>query len=97
VRDVDRLMRLALRVLFYGAPVIYPLAKVRNSTMPQWVKDAYEANPLVGIFQLHHAAWYPGEFPSASLLTITIAGCVMVLLCGLWVFRSLEPAVLKEL
>jgi ABC-2 type transport system permease protein len=51
----------------------------------------------VGIFQLHHAAWYPGEFPSASLLIKTIAGCVIVLLCGLWVFRSLEPAVLKEL
>jgi ABC-2 type transport system permease protein len=97
LRDVDRLMRLALRLLFYGAPIIYPLAKVRTSHLPGWAKSAYEANPLVGIFQLHHAAWYPSEFPSAPLLTITVVGCLVVLLWGWWVFRSLEPAVLKEL
>jgi ABC-2 type transport system permease protein len=90
-------MRLAQRILFYTAPIIYPLSRIKNAGMPDWVKLLYEANPLVGIFQLHHAAWYPEEFPSAGLLFAAVAGCLIVLLFGWWVFRRLEPQVLKEL
>jgi ABC-2 type transport system permease protein len=97
LRDVERFMRLAQRILFYAAPIIYPLSRIKQSSMPEWLKVAYEANPLVGIFQLHHAAWYPDEFPSASLLLTSMAGCLIVLLFGWWVFRRIEPQVLKEL
>ncbi|MER7168676.1 ABC transporter permease [Micromonospora sp. NPDC000207] len=97
MRDIERFMRLVIRVLFYASPIIYPLALVRDSDLPGWVKLGYELNPLVGIFQLHHAIWYPDEFPSARLLATTIAGSVLVLVVGWWAFRRLEPAVLKEL
>ncbi|MEJ3749900.1 ABC transporter permease [Actinomycetes bacterium KLBMP 9797] len=96
LRDVERFMRLATRVLFYATPIIYPLALVQNSGMPGWVKNLYELNPLVGIFQLQHAIWYPGEF-SLTLTAISAAGSLLMLFGGWWVFRSLEPAVLKEL
>ncbi|MEV0809894.1 ABC transporter permease [Micromonospora sp. NPDC050200] len=97
MRDVERFMRLIIRVLFYATPIIYPLSLVRESRMPGWVKVAYELNPLVGIFQLQHAIWYPDEFPDARLLATTVAGSLLVLLVGWWAFRRLEPAVLKEL
>ncbi|MGI5211681.1 ABC transporter permease [Plantactinospora sp. CA-290183] len=97
MRDIERLMRLVTRVLFYATPIIYPLTLVRNSSLPDWVKIAYEINPLVGIFQLHHAVWYPDEFPDARLLAVAAGGSLLVLLAGWWVFRRLEPAVLKEL
>lgn len=97
MRDVDRFMRLITRFLFYATPVIYPLALVRNSHMPEWVKITYEANPLVGILQLFRAVWYPTEFPELGLLTASVVGSLLVLLLGNWVFRRLEPAVLKEL
>ncbi|WP_432902704.1 ABC transporter permease [Micromonospora matsumotoense] len=97
MRDVERFMRLVIRVLFYATPIIYPLSLVRESGMPGWVKVAYELNPLVGIFQLQHAIWYPDEFPDARLLTTTVAGSLLVLVAGWWAFRRLEPAVLKEL
>jgi ABC-2 type transport system permease protein len=97
LRDVERTMRLVTRVLFYATPIIYPLSLVRNSGMPEWVKIAYEFNPLVGIFQLHHAAWYPDEFPDARLLIISVSISLVTFLGGWWVFRRLEPAVLKEL
>jgi len=97
MRDIERLMRLVTRVLFYATPIIYPLTLVRESSMPDWVKIAYEVNPLVGIFQLHHAVWYPDEFPDARLLTVSVGGSLLTLLAGWWVFRRLEPAVLKEL
>ncbi|MGC5017016.1 ABC transporter permease [Micromonospora sp. DT47] len=97
MRDVERFMRLIVRVLFYATPIIYPLSLVRQSGMPRWVKVVYELNPLVGIFQLQHAIWYPDEFPDARLLLTTVAGSVLVLAAGWWAFRRLEPAVLKEL
>jgi ABC-2 type transport system permease protein len=98
LRDVERFVRLVVRIVFYAAPIIYPLAKVYESTaLPGWAKQLYLANPMVGIFQLYHAAWFPSEWPSNSLLATTIAGTVVVLLLGLWVFHRLEAAVLKEL
>ena len=98
LRDVERFVRLVVRIVFYAAPIIYPLAKVYESTaLPGWAKQVYLANPMVGIFQLYHAAWFPSEWPSNSLLATTIAGTVVVLLLGLWVFHRLEAAVLKEL
>ncbi|MER7416617.1 ABC transporter permease [Micromonospora peucetia] len=97
MRDVERFMRLVIRVLFYATPIIYPLSLVRDSDLPGWLKIAYELNPLVGIFQLHHAVWYPDEFPDARLLATTVGVSLLVLAAGWWSFRRLEPAVLKEL
>jgi ABC-2 type transport system permease protein len=98
LRDVERFVRLVVRVLFYAAPIIYPLNKVHESTtLPGWAKHIYLADPMVGIFQLQHAAWFPQEWPSNALLATTVIGTIAVLLLGLWVFRRLEAAVLKEL
>lgn len=97
MRDIERVMRLVIRVLFYATPIIYPLSLVRDSGLPGWLKAGYELNPLVGIVQLHHAVWYPDEFPDAGLLVATVAGSLLVLAVGAVVFRRLEPAVLKEL
>ncbi|WP_018218262.1 ABC transporter permease [Salinispora vitiensis] len=97
MRDVERVMRLVVRVLFYATPIIYPFGLVRDSSLPDWLKVGYELNPLVGIFQLHHAVWYPDEFPDAGLLGTTVTGCLLVLAIGWWTFHRLEPAVLKEL
>ena len=65
--------------------------------MPEWAKIVYELNPLVGIFELFHAVWYPSEFPSAGLLIASVVGSLVLFFGGWWVFRRLEPAVLKEL
>jgi ABC-2 type transport system permease protein len=97
LRDVERFIRLVTRVLFYATPIIYPLSLVREAALPGWIKVLYEFNPLVGIFQLHHAVWYPDEFPDTRLLTVCIAGSLLALGGGAWVFRRLEPTVLKEL
>ncbi|MEO3776647.1 ABC transporter permease [Micromonospora sp. B11E3] len=97
MRDIERFMRLVIRLLFYATPIIYPLSLVRESAAPGWVKVAYELNPLVGVFQLHHAIWYPDQFPGVRLLATTIAVSLLVLVAGWWAFRRLEPAVLKEL
>jgi ABC-2 type transport system permease protein len=93
--DVERFMRLVQRMIFYGTPIIYPIDRVA-SNLGDWMW-VYNLNPLVGVFELHHAAWYPHTFPSSSLLTVCVVGCVATFVGGWLVFRRLEKAVLKEL
>ncbi len=98
LRDIERFVRLLVRVLFYSAPIIYPLDKVFSSTaLPEWAKKLYVLDPLVGIFQLHHAAWFPHEWPSPPILAAAAIGSAAIALAGWWTFRRLEPLVLKEL
>jgi ABC-2 type transport system permease protein len=95
LRDVERFMRLVQRLIFYGTPIIYPIDRVENS-LGDWVW-IYKLNPLVGILELHHSAWYPHAFPSPTLLAVCVAGCLVTFVVGWLVFRRLEPSVLKEL
>jgi ABC-2 type transport system permease protein len=97
LQDIERFMRLINRLLFYSAPLLYPLQMVEDSSLPGWAKAVYSANPLVGILEIHHAAWFPGLFPNLGLLATCVAGCLITLGAGWLVFRRLEPAVLKEL
>ncbi|MPZ27361.1 MAG: ABC transporter permease [Micromonosporaceae bacterium] len=97
MQDIERFMRMIQRLVFYGCPILYPLVLVETSTLPVWVKVIYKTNPLVGILEVHHAAWFPQLFPSAGLLITCVVGCLTMLVAGWLVFRRLEPAVLKEL
>lgn len=98
MRDIERFMSMISRLVFYSSPVLYPLAMVYEADqLPGWLKTVYLANPLVGIVELHHAAWFPHIFPSLGLLTGCLAGCLVTLMAGWLLFRRLEPAVLKEL
>lgn len=96
-RDVQRLMRLVMRIMFYAAPVIYPFSRVSDADMPEWAKTAYQANPFVGILRLHHGAWIPGETPGWEPVAYSAAVAIVVLFIGRWLFHRLEPSVLKQL
>jgi len=96
LRDVERFMRLVQRFIFYGTPIIYPLHQVESNLGTPWIW-VYKSNPLVGIIELHHSAWYPQTFPSPTLLIVCATGCVVTFVVGWLVFRRLEPSVLKEL
>jgi ABC-2 type transport system permease protein len=98
LRDIERFMSMISRLIFYSSPILYPLAMVETADrLPDWAKVVYQLNPLVGIVELHHAAWFPDVFPSPFLLIATLVGCLATLGFGWLLFRRLEPAVLKEL
>jgi ABC-2 type transport system permease protein len=67
-----------------------------DSGIPQWLKDLYLINPLVGIIELHHAVWSHHP-PSGLAVSAAIVGSLLMLFGGYWIFRKLEPSVLKEL
>lgn len=94
-RDVGRLLRVALRVLFYLSPVVYPTSRIHGLGAA-----LYSFNPMVGILELNRAVWYPGQVATGTLyqhLVYSAVGSVLLLVLGWWVFISLERPMLKEL
>lgn len=96
LRDIERFMRMVHRLIFYSTPILYPLALV-DEHLPTWAQMIYKANPLVGILELYHGAWFPQLYPSPGLLASGVLGSFITLVAGWLVFYRLEPAVLKEL
>lgn len=99
--DVERMMRVVTRIMFYTAPIVYPLTRITgvhgHGGLPAWGVRIYELNPFVGIFQMHHAAWEAGQNVSPTLVWKAVIGSVLVLVIGWWTFHKLESTVLKEL
>ncbi|TQN30380.1 ABC-2 type transport system permease protein [Haloactinospora alba] len=98
VRDVERVVRILNRVLFYASAIIYPANMVLGiEGIPDWFKVLYELNPLMGIFQMHHTVWFPHGAPSTLALSSALVGAVLMFVVGYTTFRRLETSVLKEL
>lgn len=96
LRDVSKILRIILRVMFYLSPVLYPSSRVNSGIGA----TLYQLNPLVGILQLSRAIWYPNQIPAGTLLVeflVSVGWAVFFLIVGWWTFISLERHVLKEL
>jgi ABC-2 type transport system permease protein len=99
VPDLDRLMRIFTRILFYLSPVLYGMANVqeRLSKGAEWVKAIYYVNPLAGQLDLYRASAFPEQFTGWGLVASSAFFSVMWLVVGAFVFTRLEKPMLKEL
>ena len=97
--DVERLMRIVLRLLFYFSPIIYGLNDVisgkRHLGLPG--PAVYILNPLAGILDLYRTAFFPDEFAGWTPVAVAAVISVGFLVAGIVVFRRLEGTVLKEI
>lgn len=91
VKDMDKIVPIVLRMLFYFSPILYSISQV-----PKAVRPYLEFNPLVGIFSFYRAAFFPGEL-RAQYVLLSVGTTVVLLVLGVLTFRRLEPAVLKEI
>lgn len=94
--DVERLMRIVLRLMFYFSPVIYGVHDVQQR-LGGVVADLYILNPLAGIFDLYRTAFFADNWAGWNAVGISAAICLAVLVVGILTFRRLEGAVLKEI
>jgi ABC-2 type transport system permease protein len=89
--DLERTTALILRALFYATPIIYGV-----SDLPGAFETLGAFNPLAGIVTLYRMAFFPDQWePTAILASVVMSFAILAL--GIWVFRSLERSVLKEL
>lgn len=90
-RDLERVIKLFLRFLFYASPIIYAY-----SDLPAAIQPWAALNPLSGIFDLYRAAFFPEEL-NWAVVGISAAMSVAILGLGIWIFRRAERSVLKEI
>jgi ABC-2 type transport system permease protein len=95
VPDMQRLIRVGTRLLFYASPIIYSLSDVSEP-----MRTIASLNPLAGILELWRAVWFPQEFEQNDLwplIGISVVVAVVILGIGIVVFGRLERTVLKEI
>jgi ABC-2 type transport system permease protein len=91
VRDLERIVRIALRLGFYASPVIFAVQDV-----PEPWDAAFSINPLAGIFELCRAGFFPGALDWEHVaVSVAVSGGMLVV--GWCVFARLERTVLKEI
>ncbi|CCH77454.1 ABC-2 type transporter [Nostocoides japonicum T1-X7] len=91
VTDMQRVIRILLRMLFYATPVIYSPARV-----PKGFRVVIESNPMAGVLELQRAGLFKEPILWRSVV-LGVAFSLVILGLGTWVFVRLERAVLKEI
>jgi ABC-type polysaccharide/polyol phosphate export permease len=93
---------IALQVLFYATPVIYPITLVRGinpeSLVARWhVDDLYMANPLVHFVEAFRDLLYQHQLPSFGTIVVVVLSSVASLLLGWAVFERFSKRLAEEL
>jgi len=91
-RDLERAVKLILRLLFYASPIIYGLNDLEKLHLTFW--GAF--NPLSGIINMYRSAFFPQDLNWFDVLISAIMTALFVVI-GILVFRRTVPAVLKEI
>ncbi|MBC9822717.1 ABC transporter permease [Terrabacter sp. MAHUQ-38] len=91
VTDMARVVRIALRLGFYATPVLYSA-----DMAPGTLQTVLALNPMSGILELFRSGFFRGEMNLLSVASACVL-TVILLLIGAFVFKRLEPAVLKEI
>jgi ABC-2 type transport system permease protein len=94
LRDMDRAVKLTLRLMFYASPIIYSLQDLGERSPVFEVVGSF--NPLAGIIGLYRSAFFPDQL---SWIAVGISAAISVILfvIGFFVFRRCIAAVLKEI
>jgi lipopolysaccharide transport system permease protein len=100
-RDVEYLTSIVLQLLFYCAPIVYPLALVPEravlfgSEVP--VRSIYLLNPLVRFVEIFRDCLYHLRLPGLreSVYVVVVSG--LILAVGLAVFARMQTRLAEEL
>ena len=100
LRDVKHFVAIALQLLFYSAPIVYPLRLVPKRPEVLGVeipfRDIYELNPIVVMIECFRDVLYDLEFPPIGDLLYLGAWAFGLLLIGRWVFGRLDRRLAEE-
>lgn len=91
-RDLERAVKLVLRFLFYGSPIVYGLNEVSDPTL----RTLLSFNPLSGIFSLYRASFFPKELDWFAV-GASVVMSLLILGIGMLVFTRSVRSVLKEI
>ncbi len=101
-RDSAHFVAIAMQVLFYATPVIYPITLVSHvrpeSLVARWhVNELYMANPLVHFVEAFRDLLYEHHLPSVTTVTVVVVSSAASLLLGWAIFTRFSKRLAEEL
>ena len=96
-RDARYLVGIALQLWFYATPILYPISLVRESELPGWAVQLYEANPMVGFVESLRDVLYVQRAPDLGTVAYLVVVTAGLFALGTWLFRRLEGRLAEEL
>lgn len=109
VRDVQHFVEVALAVLFWMSPIVYPFRYVHTALAGNWMEQLYLLNPITTIvISMQKALWFAGTSPEAMAsqvwpdnlilrLLITLAGSLIFLWFSQRIFARLQGNFAQEI
>ncbi|MFZ4790212.1 MAG: ABC transporter permease [Candidatus Competibacteraceae bacterium] len=86
LRDIQQVLSLLLAVIFYTAPILYPLSQV-----PAEFHSLIHFNPFTIFAEAYHGAVLAGVWPEPAVLAGLMLFAIGSLVAGVYAFRRLEP------
>lgn len=86
LRDIAQVLGVLLMVLFYTAPILYPL-----TLAPERYHGLMHLNPFTAFAEGYRRAVLAGLWPEPMALLGLSLFAGVALVAGVWVFRRLEP------
>jgi ABC-type polysaccharide/polyol phosphate export permease len=96
-RDVNYIVQVLMNLLFYSAPIIYPIQTVQDIINQHPWARIYNFNPLVQFVEGMKDALYSLKAPSWQHLLYLFVVSVVVFLFGAWIFDRMSADVSDEL
>ncbi len=103
MRDMQHLVEIAMMLLFWASPIIYPYSLVADQFHGSWLEQLYLANPVtLAVLAFQRGAWVRGAdqpFPTdmGLRLVIATATCVVLLWLAQRIFARAEGNFAQEL
>jgi ABC-type polysaccharide/polyol phosphate export permease len=92
-RDVQNLLRHAIRIWFYASPAIYAVSDLQGSGF----RYVLGLNPFTYILTSYRNVAYYGIAPDWGALAVVLLLSVVLLTFSIWVFKRIETGFAKIL
>jgi ABC-2 type transport system permease protein len=101
-RDSAHFVAIALQVLFYATPVIYPITLVQDVSPTSLVArfhidTLYMANPLVHFVEAFRDLLYEHQIPGLLTMSVVLGSSIVSLVLGWAVFARFSKRLAEEL
>ena len=97
LRDINYLVGIALNLLFYGTPIIYPISLLENNDVPEWIEFVVRLNPLTQFVGASQQIFYLLEVPSLARLGGLTVVSLATFVLGWAIFSAKSLDVSEEL
>jgi ABC-type polysaccharide/polyol phosphate export permease len=95
-RDLPNLATIALRLLLYMSPVIYPLSLVPEERWGLKLRALYLLNPLASLFSILQWSLLGGTAPGLESVAVTAVFVATSLLLAHLAYARLTPSITKS-